>query len=183
MLKRYLCFVFLALSNSCAPLSQQDHARPAGLYVNGKEFHVGLAEQVALAELADCCKLSPPPESTGSGAASPSGGFFILPKKESPQPILGAIWFRDHKVVSVSRELADNVDTSSDDLVAFMKAFKRSLPEGSTMAVVGVKHEQASNAESDVLTLSLPDGHSIVIRIVTLDKNPGQSGILSPLMR
>jgi len=129
-----------------------------------------------MAELSDCCKLSPPPKPTVDGDASPPGqlkGYYILAKGEPPQSVLGGIWFKGQKVVSLSRELANNVDTSDDELVAFMKAFKRSLPEELTTAVVGVRHEQASNGESDLLTLEFPDGRRIEIRILTLDKAVG----------
>lgn len=166
MPKQFSIFMALVLFNSFAVFSQPSIQKSTGLYINGKEFHIGMTEQSALAELSDCCELSPP---AAKSTNNPSGGYFVLPKNP-PQTIIGAIWFRDQKVVSVSRELADNVDTSSDDLVAFMRAFKRTLPDGVTSAIVGVKHEQASNAETDVITLSLSNGHSIVIRIGTLDK-------------
>lgn len=87
----------------------------------------------------------------------------------------GGIWFKSQRVVSLSHGLANDVDTYNDDLVAFMRTLKRSLPEGTTTAVVGVQHQQANNAESDVLTLEFPNGRRIVISIVTLDKAPAGS--------
>ena len=96
-------------------------------------------------------------------------GHFILPKQESTQPLLGAIYFSGGKVVKISRDLTGNVDTFSTDLVSFMRAIKRSLPDGESSAVISLRHERASNAESDVLTLVFRDGRGIEVHIGTLD--------------
>ena len=42
-----------------------------------------------------------------------------------------------------------------------------------TSAVIGVGHKQASNGESDVMTIEFPDQCRIVITSVTLDKAAG----------
>lgn len=176
MRKRDLGVLVLAVLEACLLSSQAADHKPTGFYFKGKEFHLGMSEREAMAELSVCCKLSPPPKPDADGAVSPPGqpkGYFIIAKEESSQSVLGAIWFKGQKVVSLSHELAENVDTSNDELVAFMRAFKRSLPDAPTMAVIGVRHEQASNGESDVLTLELPDERRIVIRILTLDKAEG----------
>jgi hypothetical protein len=157
--------LLLAMLQSCLLFSQTaDHKQP-GFYFNGKEFHLGMSEREAMAELSECCKLSPPPKSDADNA-----GYFVIAKGEGSQPIIGGIWFKGQTVVSISREIANDVDTSNDELVAFMRAFKRSLPEEMTTAVIAVRHEQAMNAESDILTLEFPDGRRIQIHIVTLDK-------------
>jgi len=66
--------------------------------------------------------------------------------------------------------LDKDTDTSNEDLVNFARAIKRALPERPTTAFVSVRHEQASNAETDIVVLSFPDGREIEIDIGTLDK-------------
>ena len=100
-------------------------------------------------------------------------GHFILSKDESPQRILGGIYFSGGIVLRVTRPIAEEVDTSNDDVVGFARAIKRSLAaEGTTetTAIVAIRHERMSNAESDVVLLTLSDGRGIEIHIGTLDK-------------
>lgn len=165
-----LGLLLLASSQTCLLYSQ--NSKPTGFYFGGREFHPGMPEGEAINQLSECCTLSPPVGSIKDDAAAPAGetkGYFILSKGKSSQGILGGIWFKNHKVASISHELADSVDPSDDNLVAFVRAFKRSLPEGATNAFVTVTHEQASNGESDIVTLLFPDGRTLIIRIVTLD--------------
>jgi hypothetical protein len=175
MRKRDSIVLNLAMLQSCLLFSQAADHKPSGFYFNGKEFHLGMSEQDAMTELAACCRLSPPPRKSSVDATflGKPQGYFILPKDEKNVSILGAIWFKGQKVARVSRELAQDVDTSSDDLVAFMRALKRSFPQGVTSAVIGVRHEQASNGESDVMTIEFPDQRRIVINLMTLDKAAG----------
>lgn len=178
MRKRDSSVLVIAILQSCLLFAQAGDHKPAGFYFNGKEFYLGMSEREAMEELSECCKLSPPPKPDVDNAASASGqskGYFVIAKGEGAQPILGGIWFKSQRVVSLSHGLANDVDTYNDDLVAFMRTLKRSLPEGTTTAVVGVQHQQANNAESDVLTLEFPNGRRIVISIVTLDKAPAGS--------
>ena len=173
MRKRNLAALILAMLQSCVLLSQAANHKPSGFYFNGKEFHLGMSQTEALAELSECCNLSPPPKPGELSAANQSvqpKGYFVISKEERHHSILGSIWFKGQKVVGLSHELALDVDTSSDDLVAFMRDLKRSLPEEETTAVIEIRHEQMSNAESDILTLAFPDGRRIEIRIGTLDK-------------
>ncbi len=100
-------------------------------------------------------------------------GHMILPKEEPPQRILGAIYFSGGKVVRVTRPLAEEVDGYNDNVVGFARAIKRSLTaEGDTetTAIVTIRHERISNAESDVVLLTLRDGRGIEMHIGTLDK-------------
>ena len=100
-------------------------------------------------------------------------GHMILPKEEPPQRILGAIYFSGGKVVRVTRPLAEDVDGYNDNVVGFARAIKRSLAaEGDTetTAIVTIHHERISNAESDVVLLTLRDGRGIEMHIGTLDK-------------
>jgi len=100
-------------------------------------------------------------------------GHFILSKEESSQRILGYILFSGGKVQRVTRPLAEEVDGYSDDVVGFARAIKRWLAaEGhtETTAIVTIRHERISNAESDVVLLTLRDGRGIEMHIGTLDK-------------
>jgi hypothetical protein len=96
-------------------------------------------------------------------------GHFILSKDQSTPTVLGGICFSQGKVFRLSQELAPDVDKYNGDLVAFIRAFKRALPEGSNTAVLTLKHESLSNGESDVLTLVFPNGHGVELRIGSLD--------------
>jgi len=76
--------------------------------------------------------------------------------------------------VFVNRPLALEINTYDDNLVGFARALKRALPpEASsklgTTAIVSVRHEQMSNADEDVVTLSFPNGHAIVLTLGMLD--------------
>jgi hypothetical protein len=176
MQKRTMIFSGFILLGCCLALSgASDEKRPTFLF-GGQRVYVGMSKQDAVAALSQCCKLSPPVESEVEKRPAPEGvmaGHFILPKEESPQRILGAIYFSAGKVRRVTRPLAEEVDTSNDDVVGFARAIKRSLAaEGDTetTAIVAVRHERMSNAESDVVLLTLRDGRGIEIHIATLDK-------------
>jgi hypothetical protein len=148
--------------------------KPAGFYFGGKEFHLGMSYADAMSRLSECCTLSPPARTIKEDSNTPSGketGYFILSKDKSSPEMLGGIWFRNNKISSISRELARDVDSSDDNLVAFIREFKRSLPEETTTAIMTITHEQASNGESDIVTLSFPSGRKLVIRIITLDSS------------
>ncbi len=174
MRKRDFGLLATVILQTCVLVSQTGSQKPSGFYFNGKEFHLGMSEREALAELSDCCKLSPPPSLSDDSTTTDSGqtkGYYVLSKQQGNQSVLGGIWFKGQKVVSLSRDLSSNFDTYSDDLVTFMRTFERSLPEGATPAVIGVQHDQATNGESDSVTIQLTDSRRIQIRIVTLDKS------------
>jgi hypothetical protein len=156
---------------TCLLSSQSGDQNPPVFYFGGKRFYIGMSKRDAVAALSACCKLSPPPESEiekQRAALGKQQGHFLLPKEESMQPILGAIYFSEGKVVRISRGLADHVDTFNEDLVAFMRAVKRSLPDGETPARISVKHERMSNAESDILTVVFANGRGLEFHIATL---------------
>lgn len=157
-----------------------DHKAPV-FFFSGRQVYVGMSQQEAIVALSYCCVLSPPvgpekgPHSEGLRTIdSPRLGHFILSKQESPQDIFGAIYFYGGKVSRVTRPLAKDVDTSNEDVVGLARAIKRSLPTDSdtdsTTVVVSVRHEHASNAESEVVSFSFPDGRGIELRIGSLDK-------------
>ena len=150
--------------------------KPPTFFFGGEQVRVGMSQQQAVAALSHCCKLSPPVESGIEKRPAPEGmmlGHFILSKEESSQRILGYILFSGGKVQRVTRPLAEEVDGYSDDVVGFARAIKRWLAaEGhtETTAIVTIRHERISNAESDVVLLTLRDGRGIEMHIGTLDK-------------
>jgi hypothetical protein len=164
------------LLGTCLVLSAFAGQKPPTFFFGGQQVLVGMSQQEAVAALSQCCKLSPPPESEIEKRPAPEGrmlGHMILPKEEPPQRILGAIYFSGGKVVRVTRPLAEEVDGYNDDVVGFARAIKRSLTaEGDTetTALLAIRHERISNAESDVVLLTLRDGRGIEIHIGTLDK-------------
>lgn len=176
MQKRTMIFFGFILLGCCLALSvAADEKRPT-FYFGGQQVRVGMSQQEAVATLSHCCNLSPSVESGAEKRPAAEGmmaGHFILPKEESPQRILGAIYFSGGRVVRVTRPLAEEVDGYNDDVVGFARAIKRSLAvEGDTgtTAVVAVRHERISNAESDVVLLTFRDGRGIEMHIGTLDK-------------
>jgi hypothetical protein len=149
-----------------------DQKRPVFSF-GGKQLYVGMSKHDAVAALSDCCKLSPPSESHIEKQPAPEGvilGHMILPKEESSPRILGVVYFSGEKVLRVTRPLAEDVDTWNEDVVGFARAFKRSLPDTETTAVVSVRHERVSNAESDVVSFLFPNGRGVEVHIGTLDK-------------
>jgi hypothetical protein len=176
MKKRTMILLGFVLLGVCLVLSvAADEKRPT-FFFGGQQVRVGMSQQEAVAALSHCCKLSPPMESEIEKRPAPEGmrlSHFILPKEEPPQRILGSILFSGGKVLRVTRPLAEEVDGYNDDVVGFARAIKRFLAaEGNieTTATVVVRHERISNAESDVVLLTLKDGRGIEIHIGTLDK-------------
>lgn len=172
MRKRNVGILGLVLFESCLLFSQAADAKPPVFYFGGKQIYVGMSKRQAVAALSACCRLSPPAESEVEKQPRPAGvilGHMILPKEEPPQRILGKIYFSGGIVARVSRGLAEDVDTYNEDLVAFIRVLKRSLPEGDTSAVISLQHERMSNSESDVVTLVFPNGRGIELHVGTLD--------------
>jgi hypothetical protein len=159
----------------CLLLSGAVDEKPPAFFFGGQPVHVGMSQQEAVVSISHCCKLSPPVEPVEKRPA-PGGvlaGHFILAKEESPQRILGTIYFSGGKVLRVTRPLAEEVDGYNDDVVGFARAIKRCLAaegDSETTALVAIRHERISNAESDVVLLTLMDSRGIEIHIGTLDK-------------
>jgi hypothetical protein len=159
-----------------------DRKAPVFMF-GGKQLYVGMSEREALEYLSDCCKLSPPMESSKEEQPDRDGmvpGHFIFSKEGSPQRLLGTIHFSGGKLFSLTRPLDDGFDTWNDDAVALARTINRALSPTSgddeTVVYVSVRHERAVNAESDVLSLSFPNGRGIQLHIGTLDKSSIQNG-------
>jgi hypothetical protein len=142
-------------------------------YIKGQRLSIGMSQTEVATSLAQCCKLSPPLESEIEKKPYAKGrmvGHFIIPKEDSSFDILGGIFFVNGRVAKLTRPLGKDIDTSDEELVSFARVLKRALPDGTTTALVSVRHEQASNAETDIMVLSFPDGRGIEIDVGTLDK-------------
>jgi hypothetical protein len=172
--RRTVCRAIVLLG-FCVALCQAADQNPPAFYFDGKRVFVGMPQAEAVASLSSCCKLLPPAESWVEKrpvAAGTMPGHFIV-TKESSERILGGIFFSSGKVARVTRPPAEEVDTWNDDVVGFARAIKRSLladtGSGTTVVVSG-RHERMSNAESDVVSFSFPNGRGIELHIGTLDK-------------
>lgn len=140
-----------------------------------KQFYVGMSMSDAVRLLSDCCQLSPPIEAgIEKNPLTAKGGHFILKKEATETRILGGVFFADQKVTRLTKPLADDVDFSNEDLVAFTRALKRVLQndagEFERTARISVQHEKASNAESDIVSITFSDGRGIELHVGTLDK-------------
>jgi hypothetical protein len=148
--------------------------RPSFVF-GGKQFYVGMSMSEAVQLLSACCKLSPPIEAnTEKNPLTARGGHFILKENGAETSILGGIFFAGQKVTRLTKPMADNVDFSNVDLVAFTRALKRVLQNDAgdfeRTARISVQHEKASNAESDVISITFPDGRGIELHVGILDK-------------
>ena len=159
------------------PMSLAADQKTPVFYFGGNRLFVGMPKSEAVALLLACCKLSPPADSENKKLSADTNrmiGHFIFPKEESPQRILGTIYFADGKVSRITRPLdAEKFDPESDDIVAFTRALDRNLaPEtGDSRSVVFVssRHERLTNGEGEILSFSFPNGRAIELQIVTLD--------------
>jgi hypothetical protein len=163
---KILAFALLLLTGSLLFSQTSATATQPSVYFGGQRFYIGMSQREALSALSSCCKLSPPAES-----ASDNSSHFVILKGQPAQPLVGAIYFSAARVAHLSRELAPDVDTSNEDLVAFVRALKRALPDGTNSAVITVRHDSASNAESGVVTVVFSNGRGLEVRIGTLDKS------------
>ncbi len=176
MQKRPTILFGFTVLGSCLMLAVAADEKPPTFFFGGEQVRVGMPQQEAVTALSHCCTLSPPMESEIEKRPAPEGrrlGHFILPKEEPPQRILGSILFSGGRVLRVTRPLAEEVDAYNGDVVGFARAINRSLAaEGDTetTATIAIRHERISNAESDVVLLTLPDGRGIEMHIGTLDK-------------
>lgn len=156
-------------------------SKPPVFVFGGKQLYAGMSKNEALESLSACCKLSPPAESEVEGRLAPASamaGHFILLKEGLPKRTLGTVYFSGGKVVRITRPLDDDVDTSSDDVVAFAMALKRSISaevgDSDRTILVSLRHENMANGESDVVSFTFPDGRGIELHIGTLDKPDAQ---------
>lgn len=163
----FVLFVVLVL-----PLAADQ--RPYFVF-GGKQFYVGMSMSEAVQLLSGCCKLSPPIEANvGKNPLTEKGGHFILKEVGTETSIIGGIFFADQKVTRVTKPMADDVDFSNEDLVAFIRALKRVLRNDTgdfeRTARISVLHQKATNAEADVIAIIFPDGRGIKLHVGTLDK-------------
>jgi|SRR5579859_618772 len=159
---------------TCLALPLTAGQDPAVFIFGGKQLYVGMSKHDAATALSGCCKLSPPAESeVEKQPATSHGGHFILSTEDSSQ-IIGGIFFSNGKVVRITRPIAADIDSWNEDVVGFARALKRSLPieasNSETPMYVSVRHERISNAESDIVSLSFPNGRGIELHIGTIDK-------------
>jgi hypothetical protein len=177
MQKRTMCLLGFVLVETCLVLQLIADQKPPVFVFGGNRLYVGMPKHEAVASLSACCKLSPPAESEVETQPAPGGmmpGHFIVPKEESPQRILGSVYFSGGKIIRITRPLDGDVDTSSDDVVGFARALKRSIStetaDSETAVLLSVRHERTDNAESDVVFLRFRSGRGIELHIGTLDK-------------
>jgi hypothetical protein len=141
----------------------------------GKQFYIGMSMSEAVRLLSICCELSPPIEANvEKNPLTAGGGHFILKKGSTESSMIGGIFFADQKVTRLTKPMADNVDFWNENLAAFTRALKRVLQNDAggveRTARISVQHEKISNAESDVISITFPDGRGIELHVGTLDK-------------
>jgi hypothetical protein len=175
--------VALAVSVAFIPLSivTAQNREPA-FYFAGKPVTVGMPKSEAVAIMSGCCTLSPPAENEQNQMkmalnTGRIGGHMILPKgKPFEGPILGAIFFLGGRVESVTRPLGEeDYAPWSDDAVGFARAFYRALSPTSGVSeqqivYLSVQHDRAKNAESEILSLSFPNGRGVRFSLINLDR-------------
>lgn len=170
MNQRKASLIFLLFVAFVLPLvaDQRQH-----FVFGGKQFYVGMSMSEAVQLLSACCKLSPPIEANIEKNPA-HGGHFILKEIGTETSIIGGIYFAGQRVARLTKPMADDVDFSNEDLVAFTRALKRVLQNDAgdfeRTARISVQHERATNAESDVISITFPDGRGIELHIGTLDK-------------
>lgn len=176
MCKRRALILAIALLEICLVVPLIADQKPAVFMFGGNQLYVGMSKHDAVAALSVCCKLIPPAQSEIEKIPVPDGqilSHFIQPKNDSEFRILGSIAFRDGKVLRMTRPLDNDLDTYSDDVVAFVRALKRSLPseasESQVTVHVSIRRERVSNAESETVFFTFSNGRGIELHIGTLD--------------
>jgi hypothetical protein len=155
--------------------------RQPTFYFGGRPVAVGMPKSEAVAAISRCCTLSPPAENEQNQQMALStghiGGHMILPKEEPSQgPILGSIFFLGGKVESVARPLGEeDFAPWGDDAVGFARAFYRALSPASGVSqqeiiYLSVQHERAKNAETEIISLSFPNGRGVRFNLINLDR-------------
>jgi len=162
---------------SAADLVAQN--QPSVFYFGGKRIFVGMAQTEALAALSTCCKLSPPTvtEAQRQTAAEMGRtvGQLILPKEESQFRILGTIFFGHGKVTNVTRPLGEEAYLPwSEDVLGFARTLQRALSPGTgdsdTTIHLSIRHERMNNGESEVLSITFPNGRGTRIILISVGK-------------
>jgi hypothetical protein len=138
----------------------------------GKQIFIGMKMSEAVQLLSDCCLLSPPMENKIE--EKPAHGGHFIAKKDQPEVPLGTIYFDNQQITRMTRPVADYVDFSNDDLVAFIRALKRVLQDDAgnvgRRATISVTKENPTNAEVDHVLIKFDDGRGIEIAVGMLDK-------------
>jgi hypothetical protein len=173
LLGTLLCFV--------VPLVADQN--PPELYFLGHRLHIGMSKQEAVAQLDECCSLSPDANANIEQKPHPANilvGHFIRPKTGVPL-ILGSISFSTSgKVVRLSKPLDDEIDSSSEDLVGFIRALRNAIDSGESGVpkplMVSVEHENITNASSQIIRFRFLNGREIEIHVGALDKSNPDTG-------
>jgi hypothetical protein len=102
-------------------------------------------------------------------------GQLILPKEESEFRILGTVFFGNGKVVSATRPLSEEAYVPwNEDVLGFARTLQRALSpttgDSDRTVRVSVRHERATNAETEVLSFSFSNGRGVRLNIIRLDK-------------
>ena len=164
--------VFLLFVVSVLPLGADQ--RPSFVF-GGKLFYVGMSMSEAVQLLSACCRVSPPIDANiEKRPLTARGGHFIWRGEGTEASIIGVIFFADQRVVRLTKPMAEDVDFTNEDLIAFTRALKRVLQNETgafeRTARISVQHGKANNAESDVIFITFPDGRGIELHVGTLDK-------------
>lgn len=182
MLKHFktrIIITYLLLLLAVPVLGAND--KPPVFYFGGKAIFVGMLQAEALSALSKCCKLSPSSLTEAQQEASlkfgtMAGQFILKENGEGSTPqILGSIYFRNGKVLSVTRPLGEEVYVPwSADTLGFARTLERSLAPSTgdfdTAARISLRHQRSINAESEIISFTLPTGRGVRITIVHLDK-------------
>lgn len=169
--------IAIAIFVACAGLLFAQEQRGAVFYFGGERFFIGMPQADAEAALSQCCKLSQRPRNAKQIAADTGRlpGQFILSKDESSPQIIGSIFFEDGRVSGLSRPLGEQEYTPwSADSVGLARTLYRALapPSGDTdtRAVVSVRHERATNGETEVLSFTFSNGRGVRVNMIKLDR-------------
>ena len=98
-----------------------------------------------------------------------------MSKDESSVRFLGTIFFDRAGVASVTRPLGEEAYLPwNKDVLGFARTLERALSprtgDVDTTVSLSVRHTRSSNADADVLSLSLPNGRGVRLSVLRLDK-------------
>jgi hypothetical protein len=155
--------------------------KPPVFYFGGKAIFVGMPQAEALSALSKCCKLSPSSLMEAQREdwlkfGTMVGQMILKENGEGPTPqILGSIYFRRGKVLSVTRPLGEEAYVPwSEDTLGFARTLERSLApltgDFDTAARISLRHHRTTNGESEIISFTLPTGRGVRITVVHLDK-------------
>ncbi|HTQ59673.1 MAG TPA: hypothetical protein VMI32_05595 [Candidatus Solibacter sp.] len=137
--------------------------RADSINFGAQTFQVGMSKADALSRLALCCSLTGRDDS------------FTVTSKGPPFEMYGGIRFADGVVVSVERDLSQFQETGS---VVLAQTIYRRLSElsNSDGHAVSVRTSQTegTNVTMRDITLSFPNGRSLVIEINKVDADAGK---------